>query len=1123
MSVRIQRVNMRRATALVLVIVLLALLAIMGSTFVLTTRVSLQAVKNQVGGATGGKTTQTEMKTGTDGIIAVIQNTLAEDLWGRPENSTANATTATANNVPFDPNDSNAMNNLRLLDLPYNRNGITVDPRDPNDPNNPNKVSTNFAGKVAFYSHGWGSYFLNEPWDAPTGARSAEFHYYDPTPNVGWVTVTVPVDGDPWLASTDTDPNNSWPRGSDVFRVRYTDPNTQFEYWPREFSNIPHDQIPTDPNALHAMRGTLEKYADADGDGYLDSVWLAQKGFFNECTGKDANDPNTFKITFADTNVDDPEPKNPNLAYYNALVWDLPIKTNSPDTAYRMAVRIIDTSGLVNVNTAWGWFGTAEQMSLVTGEYLGQVGLYGKFGRQKDLPGRSSVVLDLNGNSLIDLEDWQMTMDRFQNAYAYRIEDPDWAGVPDPNNFYPIDLSDELQLRSCTPASTSTLGQYIDVGALRTNLTAYGFSRNIRREFADPNTTDPNSDLRFPAAFNLRDTLRDLVGVIKANENGGTYNPSSFNRNRLKLFVRGIRDAFARDTTAGNYADNINNTDYHTWQYIANLVDYLDIDRDPNQEIVEVPTVIDTAQPDPNDPNNICNILGLRPATNTFDGSSRVYGLEQHPVITEIAVTCDKIVYDPNSDPNQATYTYSIHVEVGNPWPTELNPPSHVHVVASGGDIPFDGNIDINDPNTLVVDADFGTLPYASSSQVSVKRAYPLDPNTILPLTLSAVSYRRIDPNSPVEVPEDTLSGTIAGHDIPIVESASTSLLKVTDASSPQQRWKALCNRAVSRSDPNDPNAPPYPSSLGKVNTVDGTANGDRVDISFTCAAYATSSTATLCPESYRDPNNTFQCDSVKIGTQTFAFARLRSPLDLGSAPYVGYSANAGIQKGIGDCLMSNDNLVHFDFTDWGIYADTPTKSGVFRDRIVENFRLIDRGDDGIKQLSKTATADTVDELRLPGLINVNTAPSLALQALHPLITNAAANNIRLQVNKPYKTVGEVLERNSTTAALGSDPNNTSDDFFVKGLRGDQDVVEKASKWSRIANLITTRSDTFAAYILIEELDRKGNVVSRHREVAIFDRSMCNQPPLVWNTNDSKWIPNPKYVAPKVVARQVVE
>jgi hypothetical protein len=247
---------------------------------------------------------------------------------------------------------------------------------------------------------------------------------------------------------------------------------------------------------------------------------------------------------------------------------------------------------------------------------------------------------------------------------------------------------------------------------------------------------------------------------------------------------------------------------------------------------------------------------------------------------------------------------------------------------------------------------------------------------------------------------------------------------------------------------------------------------------------------------------------------------------------------------GIGDWQKKEDRKVRFKMASPNTSSNTTLdpddiKGSVFRDKIFENFKIIDRSNDGIDQLNKdgdndpTTHADDQDEMRLPGLINVNTAAFYhdiavgnvyALQALNPYITNAIATPI--QNGRPYVLVSNVLSSN--TGALGG----TTGLFLTGVTQATYDVVSPAIKWSRIANLITTRSDTFCAYIYVQALDRGGKVVGQRREMVLFDRSLCNQPPLRWNPgpdnivgngDDIGWEQNLDYRPVKIVARQRVD
>jgi hypothetical protein len=68
------------------------------------------------------------------------------------------------------------------------------------------------------------------------------------------------------------------------------------------------------------------------------------------------------------------------------------------------------------------------------------------------------------------------------------------------------------------------------------------------------------------------------------------------------------------------------------------------------------------------------------------------------------------------------------------------------------------------------------------------------------------------------------------------------------------------------------------------------------------------------------------------------------------------------------------------------------------------------------------------------------------------------------------------------------------------------DINEKHFLFDRISDLVTTRSDTFLAYILVQSIDTG----QQRRLVVILDRSRCNKPP---GSSD--------YVAPQVVAHNL--
>jgi hypothetical protein len=185
---------------------------------------------------------------------------------------------------------------------------------------------------------------------------------------------------------------------------------------------------------------------------------------------------------------------------------------------------------------------------------------------------------------------------------------------------------------------------------------------------------------------------------------------------------------------------------------------------------------------------------------------------------------------------------------------------------------------------------------------------------------------------------------------------------------------------------------------------------------------------------------------------------------------------------------------------------------------------------------------DSLLECRTPGRININTAPKSVLKALFPAITYDkyvklpgaptflspmqldslstwfADAVVNMRQNKPFVSLADFENR------LGSYKNDgTSDGAVVAGLRPDalgrslwfgrlidqivvpsrspgmtivgdpylyDDSEERDWIFSRIANLITVRSDTFSAYILIRLQDQANlSSYTDSRYVAILDRS----------------------------------
>ena len=134
-------------------------------------------------------------------------------------------------------------------------------------------------------------------------------------------------------------------------------------------------------------------------------------------------------------------------------------------------------------------------------------------------------------------------------------------------------------------------------------------------------------------------------------------------------------------------------------------------------------------------------------------------------------------------------------------------------------------------------------------------------------------------------------------------------------------------------------------------------------------------------------------------------------------------------------------------------------------------------GDGDIDSLDTGSQAGDFDgpEYRIPGLINVNTAPFEVLQSLPNIGTDTAkaiAGEIPYIDKKPFTSIGDLVDR-------------------VTEITGSGTKWNKEKTFRSISNLITTRSNVFTVYvtaqIMKEDLSEK---YAEKRILAIVDRSV---------------------------------
>ena len=146
-------------------------------------------------------------------------------------------------------------------------------------------------------------------------------------------------------------------------------------------------------------------------------------------------------------------------------------------------------------------------------------------------------------------------------------------------------------------------------------------------------------------------------------------------------------------------------------------------------------------------------------------------------------------------------------------------------------------------------------------------------------------------------------------------------------------------------------------------------------------------------------------------------------------------------------------------------------------------------------------------EARVPGLININTAPYEVLEALH-YYYQSGTDNLAVDVrdernnNGPFQSMKDFLEfwydsdktRDETgDIALPPPPNNVgSPDGLTK------DNEQKLFHFTNVANLISVRSDVFVVYITVQAYRDGASgpdpIGQPLRTMTIVDRSFCLRP-----------------------------
>ena len=186
-------------------------------------------------------------------------------------------------------------------------------------------------------------------------------------------------------------------------------------------------------------------------------------------------------------------------------------------------------------------------------------------------------------------------------------------------------------------------------------------------------------------------------------------------------------------------------------------------------------------------------------------------------------------------------------------------------------------------------------------------------------------------------------------------------------------------------------------------------------------------------------------------------------------------------------------------------------------------------GDGNVDDAAGGTSDDSIlQEARVPGLVNINTAPAEVMNALHYYYGDGQMNIggvfSTFRQNDPahvtFDSLGAFAKRwKLWDSSKDEDPDGESVGS-PDGITVDNE--QKLFHFANVANLISVRSDTFVVYITIQASDKDGNFDPEGRTLrtmAILDRSLCLRP----NSAYGQGIPLPRIVAQAVLPPDYVQ
>lgn len=902
---------------------------------------------------------------------------------------------------------------------------------------------------------------------------------------------------------------NTWGTADDVTQEVNVDPTD------RDFiKEYPEINLDND--------GDLEKLlADADGDGIADSKWI-----------------------------------------------ELDDAAGSKGQKVYAAIRVIDNCGMLNVNTAYEFDANSTNILRVDGGWLYQINL-GAVGRNPDnADAIFSVRSNVGATPPSDSE-----LENYERYGGWKIIDPC-------EDYTLFDVSDELELRYRYLVSSPAIVRIENIwrdtlparsevgpgtGSLYVVTRPYdGNLANWERRVTDPRRTE----------YDRRHLLTSysLDRIIAGDANGSPAGSGMININFDPCEYPGDPGRQQLDQVTGDY------TELSSWRTARDFYLRCSSLIDPNlerttrirmkKELAQLAVNLVDLRDRDTDVTSLC--LGNPGIDNTTDFAANdyVYGLEPYPVITRVAVRIDPC--DPCDNPNYYA------VELFNPFDFPVDN-SLLDYSLAVTDI--NENFDPCDPNTFGASVLQGlVLPFATLPQNGYRVVYN-GPNappffSMAPAVgvyfpeLKLSDGYRMDRN-PIAgwLPKEVNDTFVNPHNITIRRRVEARRDEVTTESRDifvdrqliyrnWVRWRAdgatrfygrdfdiegaywwdvVYPRAVEdinalivlgqNNYANDPNprpaidiAVPYGSNqnlrtVGDIARIWTVGPTDRLYDPFD--ADDPNSSELFNPRGLFDVNSIDPNDPNQVN----------DPNNTRFAGFVEYARTVGekllftsISRAAG--YRQDEDFIRLNLAD-PLYTTLFNYITVFDPRV-----------DGIDNDGDNATDDP-DELKVPGRINVNTAPYFLIAQL-PWMTDAIAEaivdyrDLRGRYDSPpdragrlegelrsqlgyqmwrnymreepgFASVGElnlVADRtNGDSRSIwkyGIEPGPSIWPFFPdltpaygRDDKANDDFEERDLIFARISNLVTVRSDVFTVYMLV----RLGADGPQKRVMAILDRS----------------------------------